>query len=749
MEVPHTHKQRQIKIVSLSSLTWFFAGFDFILLPLLAKEIGSAFFPNIDPTNTILAVFGVFSLSLLARVFGGIFFGRIADEYGQRPVIIISLMSITVLMFVSAILPGVHGSDNIIFVPVLFTLTRLGIGFFVGALWPICAMFGMERLHEKCQGEWAHENNSSSGSQATKKNDAKQATNDPRKLTIQSAFMQLGFHAGGFLSVFFVFIFLEVCSSHCDVYFHFLNTYFKDAFVWRTMCIIGGLFGIFWSIIFWKETKNDKNEKENGEQYICNSIDPSTYDARAKKGILIALLTDVKYKEYRKTLFNFWLIFSGLMYMYYSNLAILPEMFIRDDLLFPFSLGNRNGNYPFVLILFMVSIIGAHIWLGFYCRDAWKKKEKSKLVAIPLRLREWYWCFSRRLSILIGFGRDEQPPTVYRELLESTKAENVDLLVIISVGLLIIMAGVIGVILFYFTISLQSTKDIYIYLMPVMYTLIPVSMLNNSGWALMPSMLSSRFPVGIRNTCATLVYNGGLVIGFASPFIILEFYLRFKCEYIIFIPMILGALAMIRGAAHFINDTNTQSEKKRRRKEGWRKVREDEKERWWIAWVYTAPVRTKSSISNLKFITSTGAIVWITVIVIVIAMVLLMPLRGEDVLPELKNQSFTTSMGANITIPLIEGVSIVEKPEHGNLSRPTSNGVSYTPSAGFSGNDNFTFKVVKSYPILPYLVKNTATAKVFIHVCGPKQHTCLQPRSSWPKPPTRHFDILPIRVRHS
>jgi hypothetical protein len=136
--------------------------------------------------------------------------------------------------------------------------------------------------------------------------------------------------------------------------------------------------------------------------------------------------------------------------------------------------------------------------------------------------------------------------------------ENVDLLVIILIGVLLIIVGIIGAVLF--IITLRSAQDPHI-LYPFIYTLIPVSMIANSGWALIPSMLSSRFRAGLRNTCSTLVYNGALVIGFASPFIMLELYLSSKGEYVIFFPMILGAFAMIRGAAHFINDRNTLADR--------------------------------------------------------------------------------------------------------------------------------------------------------------------------------------------
>jgi len=74
-----------------------------------------------------------------------------------------------------------------------------------------------------------------------------------------------------------------------------------------------------------------------------------------------------------------------------------------------------------------------------------------------------------------------------------------------------------------------------------------VILVANAPWALIPSMLSSRFPIHLRSTGTSLAYNGGLVISFASPFIIIEYYLKFKNEYVIFVAMILGAVSMIVG----------------------------------------------------------------------------------------------------------------------------------------------------------------------------------------------------------
>jgi hypothetical protein len=82
-----------------------------------------------------------------------------------------------------------------------------------------------------------------------------------------------------------------------------------------------------------------------------------------------------------------------------------------------------------------------------------------------------------------------------------------------------------------------------------------------SGWALIPSLLSSRFPKNLRTTASNLAYNGGLAIGFATPFIMLENFLNQPqhMEWLIFVPVILGAIAMIIGATRLFSSINKKS----------------------------------------------------------------------------------------------------------------------------------------------------------------------------------------------
>ncbi|HET7149661.1 MAG TPA: Ig-like domain-containing protein, partial [Candidatus Nitrosopolaris sp.] len=70
-------------------------------------------------------------------------------------------------------------------------------------------------------------------------------------------------------------------------------------------------------------------------------------------------------------------------------------------------------------------------------------------------------------------------------------------------------------------------------------------------------------------------------------------------------------------------------------------------------------------------------------------------------LPTADNKSVNTNLGTPVSIILtgtdpIPGdtlkFSVVANPTHGTLTNPTSNSVTYTPTAGFSGTDTFTYK---------------------------------------------------------
>ena len=125
-----------------------------ILLPLLSTEVEKLYFPNDNPVNSILVVYATLSLSLLARVFGGLYFGRLGDIYGRKPVVMICFLVISIIMIISAFLPSVFNKETSLFssypyfiIPLSFIITRISIGFFVGGLWPTAGVLAIENSY--------------------------------------------------------------------------------------------------------------------------------------------------------------------------------------------------------------------------------------------------------------------------------------------------------------------------------------------------------------------------------------------------------------------------------------------------------------------------------------------------------------------------------------------------------------------------------------------------------------------------
>ena len=310
-------------------------------------------------------------------------------------------------------------------------------------------------------------------------------------------------------------------------------------------------------------------------------------DGNLNPGILKLL----ENKKYKKIVFGFWLILSGLMYMYYSTVVMAPELLLRDDKfigIWPF---NLVVPFPgvFWTISFLLIALLSHMMLGFFLHGMWDYKKNGKVEKyqtlndknrikylsnilnsirksqkIKFRLKIIYsiaivaYAFkiitSFIISKILGKNEDEDKDEVkkleeYKKIfLQSHKPESIDILSIIGIGFIILIIGIIGSILFFFY---YSSINLYV----LVFTAFAILMAN-SGWALVPSMLASRFPTHYRATGSSLAYNGGLAISFASPFIIMEFYLRYQNEYVIFIAMILGAISMLTGAALVIKTEN-------------------------------------------------------------------------------------------------------------------------------------------------------------------------------------------------
>jgi SHS family lactate transporter-like MFS transporter len=129
-----TKPQRAAFIAAL--MGWALDAFDFFLLILVQDDIAKAF--GVKVSDVSLAVV----LTLAARPLGALIFGRLADRYGRRPIMMINVGLYSVLAAASALSP------NLLTLLVLRTL----FGVAMGGVWGIGASLALESIPAKSRG---------------------------------------------------------------------------------------------------------------------------------------------------------------------------------------------------------------------------------------------------------------------------------------------------------------------------------------------------------------------------------------------------------------------------------------------------------------------------------------------------------------------------------------------------------------------------------------------------------------------
>jgi MFS family permease len=104
--------------------------FDFVTYAFFAVYIGKAFFPETDPTISLLLSVAVFGIGFFFRPLGGILIGAYADRAGRRPALLLTIALIT-LGTLGLVLTPTYASIGIA-APIIVILARLVQGFALG-----------------------------------------------------------------------------------------------------------------------------------------------------------------------------------------------------------------------------------------------------------------------------------------------------------------------------------------------------------------------------------------------------------------------------------------------------------------------------------------------------------------------------------------------------------------------------------------------------------------------------------------
>ncbi len=129
-----TSEQRHV--VAASFLGWTLDAFDFFLLVFVLKDIAQEF--NTDITDVTFAIL----LTLALRPVGAYLFGRAADRWGRRPVLMANVLLFSIVEFASGFSPNLT---------VLLVLRAI-FGIAMGGEWGVGASLTMESIPPHARG---------------------------------------------------------------------------------------------------------------------------------------------------------------------------------------------------------------------------------------------------------------------------------------------------------------------------------------------------------------------------------------------------------------------------------------------------------------------------------------------------------------------------------------------------------------------------------------------------------------------
>ncbi len=126
----------QKHVVAASYLGWTLDAFDFFLLVFVLKDVAAEFHAPLAAVTVAL------TLTLGFRAVGAFIFGRLADRFGRRPVLMADVAAYSLLAFATAFSPSLIG----------FFVLRALFGVAMGGEWGVGASLTMETIRPESRG---------------------------------------------------------------------------------------------------------------------------------------------------------------------------------------------------------------------------------------------------------------------------------------------------------------------------------------------------------------------------------------------------------------------------------------------------------------------------------------------------------------------------------------------------------------------------------------------------------------------
>jgi SHS family lactate transporter-like MFS transporter len=124
------------KVVIAAYLGWTLDAFDFFILIFTFADVAKAFGTSLTIATTAVA------LTLGTRAIGALIFGRLADRYGRRPVLMVNILLFSALEFATGFAPNLF----------VFLVLRALFGIAMGGEWGIGSALTMETIPARWRG---------------------------------------------------------------------------------------------------------------------------------------------------------------------------------------------------------------------------------------------------------------------------------------------------------------------------------------------------------------------------------------------------------------------------------------------------------------------------------------------------------------------------------------------------------------------------------------------------------------------
>ncbi|HBV9911479.1 TPA: MFS transporter [Klebsiella aerogenes] len=129
-----TSLQRNAAIASF--LSWTLDAFDFFLLVFLLSDIAQTFHVGLEKVT--LAIL----LTLAVRPIGALIFGRLAEKYGRKPILMLNIIFFSIFELLSAAAPSLT----------IFLVLRVLYGVAMGGIWGVKSSLSMETIPDRSRG---------------------------------------------------------------------------------------------------------------------------------------------------------------------------------------------------------------------------------------------------------------------------------------------------------------------------------------------------------------------------------------------------------------------------------------------------------------------------------------------------------------------------------------------------------------------------------------------------------------------